>query len=87
MGRQTLWVEGMNETELKKIVAEAVAETLLKLGIDASDPVELQKDMAHLREWRESVGTIKRQSLITAIGIVTVGILGLIWAALKGTGA
>lgn len=77
----------MNEHELKKIVAEAVAETLLKLGIDASDPVELQKDMAHLREWRESVGTIKRQSLITAIGIVTVGILGLIWAALKGTGA
>lgn len=77
----------MTETELKKIVAEAVAETLLKLGIDASDPVELQKDMAHLREWRESVGTIKRQSLITAIGIVTVGILGLIWAALKGTGA
>ena len=80
-------VEGMTETELKKIVAEAVAETLLKLGIDASDPVELQKDMAHLREWRESVGTIKRQSLITAIGIVTVGILGLVWAALKGTGA
>jgi hypothetical protein len=77
----------MTETELKKIVAEAVAETLLKLGIDASDPVELQKDMAHLREWRESVGTIKRQSLITAIGIVTVGILGLVWAALKGTGA
>lgn len=77
----------MNEHELKKIVAEAVAETLLKLGIDASDPVELQKDMAHLREWRESVGTIKRQSLITAIGIVTVGILGLVWAALKGTGA
>lgn len=77
----------VNEHELKKIVAEAVAETLLKLGIDASDPVELQKDMAHLREWRESVGTIKRQSLITAIGIVTVGILGLVWAALKGTGA
>lgn len=77
----------MNEHELKKIVAEAVAETLLKLGIDASDPVELQKDMAHLREWRESVGTIRRQSLVTAIGIVTVGILGLIWAALKGTGA
>lgn len=77
----------MTETELKKIVAEAVAETLLKLGIDASDPIELQKDMQHLREWRESVATVKRQSLITAIGILTVGILGLIWAALRGTGA
>nr|WMC99355.1 hypothetical protein RAR13_11925 [Aminobacter aminovorans] len=77
----------MTDHELRKVVAEAVAETLLKLGIDASDPIELQKDMQHLREWRESVATVKRQSLITAIGILTVGILGLIWAALRGTGA
>lgn len=76
-------VVSMNEHELKKIVAEAVAETLLKLGIDASDPVELQKDMAHLREWRESVGTIKRQGIVTAVGVLTIGILGLIWAAFK----
>lgn len=77
----------MTEAELNKIVSQAVAETLLKLGIDTSDPVELQKDMAHLRAWRESVQTVKRQSLITAIGILTVGVLGLIWAALKGNGA
>jgi hypothetical protein len=75
----------VTEHELKKIVAEAVAETLLQLGIDASDPVEMQKDMAHLRSWRESVATVKQQSLVTAVGIVVAGILGLLYLAFKGS--
>ncbi|RUV65856.1 hypothetical protein EOA64_00490 [Mesorhizobium sp. M1A.F.Ca.IN.022.02.1.1] len=75
----------MTEHEVKKIVAEAVAETLLTLGIDTSDPVELQKDMAHLRSWRESVATVKQQGLIAATGVITVGLLGLLWLAFKGS--
>lgn len=74
----------MTEHEVKKIVAEAVAETLLTLGIDTTNPVELQKDMAHLRAWRESVATVKRQSLVTAVGIVIAGMLGLLWLGFKG---
>ena len=76
----------MTDADVKKIVAETVAETLMKLGIDASDPVEFQKDMAHLREWRQSINTVKRQGLISAVGIVTAGILGAIWLAIRGTG-
>jgi hypothetical protein len=75
----------MTEHELKKIVAEAVSETLLQLGIDASDPVEMQKDMAHLRAWRESVNTVKQQGLVTAVGILVAGMLGLLWLAFKGS--
>jgi hypothetical protein len=75
----------MTEHELKKIVSEAVSETLLQLGIDASDPVEMQKDMAHLRSWRESVATVKQQGLITAVGIVVAGLIGLIYMAFKGS--
>lgn len=74
----------MNEQEIRKIVAEAVAETLTHLGIEASEPLEVQKDMQHLREWRESIDTVKRQSLITAIGILLAGVLGLVWMAVKG---
>lgn len=76
----------MTENEMKKLVAETVAETLLKLGIDTDDPLELQKDMQHLRAWRESMATVRRQSLITAIGILTAGVLGLIWMAVSGKG-
>lgn len=77
----------MTEHEIRKIVAETVAETLLKLGIDTADPIELQRDMQHLRQWRESIATVKRQGLITAVGIIIAGVLGLIWVSLKGNGA
>jgi len=59
-----------------------VTETFLTFGVDASTPtsaIEMQLDMQHLRAWRTSVATVKRQGLITAVGIIVVGILGLIW--------
>lgn len=74
----------MNDAEIRKIVSDTVSETLMKLGIDADDPLEFQADMQHLRNWRQSVATVKRQSLMTAIGIITAGILGLVWMAVKG---
>lgn len=74
----------MTENEIRRIVAETVDQTLTRLGVDTHDPIEFQRDMQHLRAWRESIGTVKRQSLITAIGILTAGILGAIWLAIKG---
>lgn len=74
----------MTEAEIRKIVAETVKETLMRIGVEADNPLEVQKDMQHLRAWRESVATVKRQSIITAIGIITAGILGLIWLAIRG---
>ncbi|MFC5385211.1 hypothetical protein ACFPLB_04425 [Aquamicrobium segne] len=75
----------MNEAEVRKIVADAVKETLTSIGIPADSPIEVQKDMAHLRAWRESVSTVKRQGLITAVGILTAGVIGAIWMAVKGS--
>lgn len=74
----------MTDAEIEAIVARTVTETLLKLGIDATDPLEIQADMQHLRAWRKSVNTVKQQSLMTAIGIITAGLLGGLWMLLKG---
>jgi len=74
----------MNEAEIRKIVAETVEQTLTRMGIQAADPIEVQRDMQHLRSWRTSTETIKRQSLLTAIGVLTAGVLGIIWMAIKG---
>ena len=76
----------MTEAEIRKIVAETVDQTLTRLGVDTTDPLEVQRDFQHLRSWRESVATVKRQSLVTAIGILTAGVLGLIWLAVRGGG-
>jgi hypothetical protein len=74
----------VTENEIRRIVAETVDQTLTRLGVDTEDPIEFQRDLQHLRAWRESVATIKRQSLITAVGVLTLGVLGLVWLAIKG---
>lgn len=74
----------MTEADIRRIVDETVNQTLTKLGVDIDNPLEYQKDMQHLRAWRESISTVKRQTLISAVGVITVGILGLIWVSLKG---
>ena len=74
----------MTEAEIRKIVAETVDQTLMKFGVDTDDPIEFQRDLQHLRAWRESINTVKRQSLLTAVGIITAGVLGLVWMAFRG---
>ncbi|MER8924326.1 hypothetical protein NKJ23_16115 [Mesorhizobium sp. M0184] len=78
----------MTEAEIHEIAnqaaREAVKETLLTLGFAVDKPLDAQADMQFLRRWRESSDTIKRQSIITAVGIITVSFLGLIWTALRG---
>ena len=73
----------MTEDEIKKIVTVTVSETLLKMGVNADDPIEAQKDFMHLRSWRQSTEAVKRQSMLAAIGIVTAGMLALIWGIIR----
>lgn len=78
----------MTEEEARRIAEDAaeraLVRMLLRLGIDSEETVEVQRDMAFVRDWRQSTEAIKRQGLLAAIGIIVVGILGLVWAALKG---
>ena len=72
------------DDEIRTIVKATVAETLVTLGVDITKPTEVQADFQHLRSWRQSVETVKRQGLVTAVGVLVLGALGLIWAAIKG---
>jgi hypothetical protein len=74
----------VTENEVRAIAKVTVEETMLYLGVDVEDPTEVQKDMAFLRNWRESTQAVKRQGLIAAVGVLVLGVLGLIWSALKG---
>ena len=81
----------MTEGEVKRIAAEAaraaVEETFLRFGLSIDEPLEVQRDFQHLRSWRSSVDTVKKQGLITAVGILTAGLIGLIWMAIRGNGS
>ena len=69
--------------ELKEIVAESVRQTLMQLGIASNDPIEMQRDMQHLREWRRTMDTIKSKGLLTIIGMFCTGIMAAIWLGIK----
>lgn len=78
----------LTSSEIEHIAAvsaeAAVRKVLLTMGVDTSDDkamLEMQKDFAHVRTWRAATDTVKRQTLLTAIGIVVSGIAGALWMA------
>lgn len=75
----------MTEEDIRRIVSESVEQTLTRIGIDPDQPLEFQKDMAYLRGWRTSSETVKRQGLMTAIGVLTTGFIGLVWMTITKT--
>jgi len=76
----------MTDDEIREIARtaarEAVREMMIAMGVDTSNPasmIEMQKDFQSLRNWRESMQTVKRQGIISAVGVIVVGLLGLIY--------
>jgi hypothetical protein len=79
----------MTEEEIREIARtaarEAVHEMMIGLGADVSNPaamIEMQKDFLSLREWRQSMASVRRHSLLTAVGVIVVGVLGIIYMSL-----
>ncbi len=73
----------MTEQEIKRIVAESVRETLIELGIAHDDPLEMQRDFQHLREWRLATAMIRRKGILAVLGLVIAGAAAALWLGLK----
>jgi len=73
----------LSKDELKELMEEAVHDAFTKMGIDASDPLEMQRDFSHLREWRKSVDTVRSKSLLTVVGIFIAGAAAALWIGFK----
>lgn len=80
----------MTDDQIAALVSQTAEETARRVihemftahGIDVASPLAMQADMQHLRAWRNASEAIKRQGLVTMVGIFVVGMLGLIWSAL-----
>lgn len=70
--------------EVSHMVAEAVRQTLLQMGIDTSDPLAMQRDFQHLRQWRESGEDLKRKGTVALLGIFLSGLVTLFLLGLRG---
>ena len=73
----------ITQERIEQIIDRTVTTTMSRFGLDTSDPIELQKDFAHLRAWRESAEELKRKGLIYLLGIFITGTCGLLWVAFK----
>ena len=77
----------MTEDQVRRIAAEAAAqaikETLQRLGLEVEDPLQVQRDMQHLRDWRNSMERVKSKSLLTAVGIAITGFSALLMIGLR----
>lgn len=71
--------------DVHEVVRTAVHETLATMGVDASDPFEVQADFAFLREVRETSEAVKRKGILLVFGTLVAALLGALAVGLKGT--
>ncbi len=63
-------VEALLREIARDAACQAVHRTLIAHGIDPESPLEFQKDMLHLREWRLRIEKIQEKSLMTIVVII-----------------
>lgn len=73
----------LTAADIKVLVAEAVKQTLIQIGIDHSNPIEMQQDFQHLRAWRKSGQELKTKGMLALLGIFLTGFGGLLLLGLK----
>ena len=67
----------------KEAAAHAVPQVLEALGFDIDHPLEVQKDMAHLRRWRKTTDKMKENGFKTMASAFILGLLGLVVLGFK----
>ena len=73
----------MTEDELTEHTRKVVRDTLTALGVDVSQPIEIQRDFQALRDWRKSIESVKSKALVTSIGIIVIGVAAAFWLGFK----
>jgi len=68
---------------VQDVVRTAVQETLITLGMDASDPLRIQKDMAFLRDMRQAHGAMKSKGILVLVGLAVSGAAAAAWVGIK----
>jgi len=63
---------------IEPLLADAIAQAMIAVGVDTRAPIELQKDLAYLREWRRAMEEARSKSIIAAATVLITGTLGMI---------
>ncbi len=73
----------MTEEDLRRIIHQAVQETLNGLGIDTSEKREMQADFIYIRKIRKGAEALGRTIGATTIAILVPSFLYMLWETVK----
>lgn len=73
----------MNELETKRIVRDAVYETLCGLGITTHDPHEMQADFHYMRKLRKGSEFLSKTMVASVITVTIPTVLYLLWEVVR----
>lgn len=68
------------EAIAEKAAEKAIDGFFMRIGINTADPIEMQKDFAHLRKWRQGVEQVVPVSIKTSVIVIITGLLGAAYA-------
>lgn len=69
----------------EKAAEKTVERTMTTLGVDMSNPLDVQRDMQFIRAMRETWHSAKAKGLLVAMGIMVTGFFSFFWDALKSS--
>ena len=73
----------LSKDELKALAEDVVTKTLTGLGFDTAHPLNVQRDLQYLRDWRHTTESIRGKAIVVAVGIAVVGLCGILWLGFK----
>lgn len=74
----------ISREDMEQIVEAGVQRALRDIGIMDSDPFEMRKDFAHLREWRLTMEQVRNKGMGAATMMVISGFIALLLIGFKG---
>ncbi len=74
----------MNEAEIREVVAHAVRETMLTLGVDVSTPADVREYQADSLWTRKSRLGAEQVAKLTKRSVIGIAVAGLAYAAFEG---
>ena len=73
----------MTSDQMEDIAERAACKTIDKfftrIGVEVDEPLEMQKDFAHLRRWRRSVETVQSTSLKVVVTTFVTGLIAAVY--------
>lgn len=65
------------------VVLKTIATILTSFGINEDEKNEIRADFSHLRRSRKATERVTSMGIVTAVGILISGILGMLWLGFK----